>query len=196
MSCTWQLSNQENDSWTPLWNAQINPVQPAYFSEEMTTDGLAVVCGGSQYAGQLLKNTAPLLNPNNKFIATYGIKFGADLLAAGQVIEIDRKFTDVNGYTYDGSFQLLPGRAWMTQVNNPWVDNGAQAALSVDVWNTVTVSYVLDYVNHTISVNGSPLIAAKKIGWAVNEVVTQLQLCTSKSGFYMCKFKNIGLIAE
>lgn len=196
MSCTWQYENQENDVWTPEWNAQINPTQPAYFEAEMTADGLAVVCGGAPYAGQLLKNSAALLAPNNKFLATQAVKFSADLLSNGQVIEMDRKFTDANGYTYDGSFQLLPWRSWMSQISNPWVDDGAMPALVTDVWNTVTVSYVIDYVGHTISVNGSPLIPAKKIGWTPNQVVTQLQLCTSKAGFYMCRFKSIGLIAE
>lgn len=200
MPITWSITNQENDPWSPAFGPTINPTNPTYFNGQPTPNGLLVVCAGPKFAGALMKNSAPLWRQSTQFRAFCTIQFDQTALSNGQVFEIDRKFTDAAGYTYDGSFQINLAEGGKAQYSNPWKDFGgaAQITLTPNTPITLEVDYTLDYNAHTIVVtfNGvsTPAMNASKSGWAPNEIITQLQLCTNaQGGFYSCLYKNIGI---
>jgi hypothetical protein len=200
VSYSWQITNLERDGlWTPEWDPTINPKQPTGFAVEKTASGLVIVCDGQPDSGALGKCTSQWLNPSASVEFGCTVKFGDDIQYA-QVIEMDSKFTDASGFTYDGSFQFNVANGWMTQINNPWVNTGVPIPLEIDIENGVAIRYGFDYVNKNIrfaSANGKPIampaIPAQNHGWAPNTIVTQLQLCiASVAGAYSVEFSGIG----
>ena len=199
IACNWSLSGLENGIWSAVTGPTINPTAPTAFVIDKLPGELAIVCSGPAFAGALAKFSAPLPWASRLISFKYRVKLD-DTIAFAQVLETDTKFTDGAGWTYDGSFQFNVAEGWMTQINNPWVDTGVKLPLAVDVWNDVQIDYALDYNAHTIAiaaVNGKPLnmapLPAKQVGWGVNSIVTQLQLCTNaQGGAYIAKFMGIG----
>lgn len=196
----------EESTWSIQSGPSINPVSPNYFNTLLSTSSDRVVQIGHQsaaYAGALAKNTAPLVFPASSVSFMYSFQIDSATLSCGQVVETDMKITDPAGYTYDGSFQFNISKNWEMQVGNPWQDTGSTIPPPIpNVECDVVINYALDYSLHTITiltatVNGKlyPIkktFTGAKVGWAVNTIVTQLQLCTNgMPGGYSVTFYNI-----
>lgn len=198
----WTINGIESQPFTFHQGPDINPVNPDYFDIQQGTYGIQIFCRGKSYAGALAAATNPLILQSQTIAFKYTITLD-NSIAKAQVIETDTKFTDSNGWTYDGSFQFNVSRGWMVQLNNPWVDTGVKLPLNQGP-NDITIVYSLDYNAHTItvvSVNGTPLnakpIPAQQVGWGKSSIVTQFQLCTgSTGGVYNLLFNKISYAGQ
>jgi hypothetical protein len=209
LNTTWGITAIETGTFTSEWSPSINPAKPDSFTIEPGAQGeLIIVCSSlptNPFAGALAKTSLPWLagmqTPNVS--ASYQFKFD-DSVNYGQVVETDWKFTDANGWTYDGSFQWNIASGWIAQFGSPWVNAGFTGKFTQGLWNQVSVQYKIDYANHTIqivAINGTPVtcapVPAKQIGWGKNEAVGQFQLCTaSKGGAYEVQFTGIAVMGN
>jgi len=183
----WQLKKMEEGLFKPNWSPDINPVKPDYFAVQQVPSGVQIFCGGKAYAGQLAAQVNALMSEAQTITFKYTVTLDGSISVA-QVIETDNKFTDAQGWTYDGSLQWDISKDWMLQVNNPWVDAGVKMPLKQGP-NEIAIAYKLDYAAHTltvVSVNDEELmpivIPAKEVGWQKSSIVTQLQLCVGAAG--------------
>lgn len=203
--CTISKLEQES-GWTKNVGPTINPIAPTAYEFVQEPDGLRMYCIGPAYAGWLLKHVDPFPVAFTKLVFRHTLNIDDATLQDGQVSETDWKATDADGWTRDGSFQINFAKGRMTQVNNPWTDTGVAIPspdlvpgqpLSIEKhWtlNYVTPGATLD----ALIVNGTPYpigitIPAQKLGWAPNQLVTQLQQCIAgQPGAYSLKFSDIG----
>lgn len=198
----WTINGIESQPFTPHQGPDINPTSPDYFDIQQGAYGIQIFCRGKAYAGALAAVVNPLILQSQTITFKYTVELD-NSIAKAQVIETDTKFTDSNGWTYDGSFQFNVSQGWMVQINNPWVDTGVTVTLNQG-YNDVTIVYSLDYTAHTItviSVNGTPLnakpIPAQQVGWENSSIVTQLQLCLgSTGGVYDLIFSGISYTGQ
>lgn len=198
MTLRWIYSNLENEVWTPEQGPSINPDPPEDFQIQKTGDALQIYLRGAQgvYGGALAKGVKPLPTQGKKITLSLEVFFNQDLLEFGQVLEMDTKFTDYNGWTYPGDYQILVKNG-QQQIGNPWQNWGGKRMLFVNTWNEIRVSYELDYKNHTIKINDFEPFFAVDEGWEPNEIVNQLQLCSnSKAGFHNVYYRNISVEGE
>jgi hypothetical protein len=200
---SWSARGKETDPWTYEWDESINPTPPTIYDIQPVSDGLYISCSGPEYAGALAKHVGKLPDQTPTIVSMTRFRFDTSI-AYGQVIEIDRKITDAEGWTYDGSTQWNFAKGQAFEVDCPWVTvDGVVGKFAPDVWNDMEVEQLLDYQQHTltmrsVTVNGQKwdvgyVIPAKQAGWAKSEIVTQLQLCTaSKGGSYAVRFAGVG----
>ena len=190
MSLSWTIPNLESAVWTPNWSADINPEPPESFKVQPGPGGLQIFCASTKpYGGALASSVFELKSQlqSPKIIFSYTATLDQSI-TYGQVLETDSKFTDADGWTYDGSLQFVVVNGYMIQVGDPWRDTGVKIPLSIG-HNAIQIVYGMDFVKHTInmeSVNGKPLnqkpVPATQIGWQKSTIVSQLQLCTGANG--------------
>ena len=183
----WQITELEQGPFQYAWDTSINPAAPDRFDIQPVPNGVQIFCGGKADAGALAKAVNQLPAQSSTITFRYAVTLDSSI-AYAQVIETDTKITDAAGWTYDGSLQFNIAKGWMLQIGNPWKDTSVKIPLQQGL-NEITVQYALDYVAHTItvfSVNrqalNQPAIPAAQVGWAVSEIVTQLQLCLAAAG--------------
>lgn len=190
--------------WSKNVGPTINPTAPDGYELVQTPGGLRLYCCGKPYAGWLAKHVAPLYANFTDIPFNYSLVIDDATPLCAQVIETDTKFTDADGWTYDGSFQWNIQQGWVAQTGNPWQSSAVKIpALMPGAMTYVSLRYALDYVAHTlqvvsVSVNGtvypinSAPLPAKQSGWAKSEIVTQLQQCINgKEGAYSVLFPSI-----
>lgn len=193
MSLYWRHTNLEKNYWSIESGPSINPDPPEDFRVQYLPEELQLYIRGKEgiYGGALAKSVVKLPAQNTVMQLSLMVKFGPDLKAYGQVLELDTKFTDSEGYTYPGDYQILV-QGWQPQIGNPWFNWGEPLKLQLDSWNPLRVIYDLNYKDKTIRINGSDPIPATQEGWDSGEIVNQLQLCSnSKAGFHTVRYQNI-----
>lgn len=194
----------------PGWTAQvgptINPVSPNGYDVVQESNGIRLFCDGPAYSGWLAKQVNALLPGMTKISVAYNLTIDDATQTEAQVVEFDSKFTDAAGYTYDGSAQWNIAEAWMFQTDNSsgtWTDTGVKMAAPMpNVSVAVKIDYVLDYVNHNLTITGvtvngtysalSITLPAKQSGWAASQIVTQAQqVIGATAGAYSIKIAAI-----
>jgi hypothetical protein len=200
------LIDLENETWTAEVGPTINdPVAENYKIVQQGDAISLVMCSSLPYSGWLAKQVAKWPCMASKIIFRYTMMIDDATLTCAQVAETDAKFTDSDGYTYDGSAQWNIAKGWMFQIGNPWTDTGVTIEpFKPYVPQQVTIEYDIDYTGKAISIvavtthgerhilDSKPIPAVKE-GWAPSEIVTQLQQCnTGSPGGYTLRFTKIG----
>lgn len=119
--------------------------------------------------------------------------------SAVQAFETTLIWTDSDGYSYNGAFQIQypqGGHVEVSSFNNPWTDTTIVAPLPKDQSShSLEVDYVFDVVKKNRVVSGFMLdgksytipalfqnAPATKMGWAVKQFVPQFQLDQTQTG--------------
>lgn len=194
----WIYTDLEASLWTSESGPSINPAPPEDFQVQYTGKELQLFLRGAAgvYGGALAKGVQKLPTQSKKMQLSLEVFFCQDLLEFGQVLEMDTKVTDCEGWTYPGDFQLLVP-SWQPQIGNPWFNYGEPKTLFAGIWNRIKVAYELDYKNHTIRINNSDPLPAKQEGWAPAEIVSQLQLCSNgQEDYHTVYYNNIAIEGE
>lgn len=212
----WQLlvTGLEHKEWTAEVGPDINDPPASGYSMVKSDVGLSlVVTSIPPYGGWLAKHVEPLLVPARYIRFHFQMMIDVATLAAAQVAEVDSKFTDVAGWTYDCSAQFNIAKDWMFQVDDPWKDTGIQIEpLRPYEWTSFTIDYVIDYEGHTSSVVALTVgeefyavaeslwnIPAVQAGWSPDDgIVTQLQQVTNHlpNGGYTLLFRDVGYVLD
>lgn len=195
MSLFWRYTEMEQRYWSIETGPSINPDPPEDFRIQHTRSELQIYLRGKKgvYGGALAKSIAPLPGQSFKMQLSLELYFDESLLAYGQVLEMDTKFTDSEGFTYPGDYQILVASG-QPQIGNPWFDWGEPIKLIPNIWRSFTVDYDLDYAAKTISINESAPIPAVVEGWETGEIVNQLQLCSNSiAGFHVVRYGKISV---
>lgn len=193
MSLFWRYNNLEAIGWTAEMGPSINPDPPEDFRLQRTGSELQIYLRGKEgvYGGALAKGVELLPAESSHLQLSLEVQFDEALLEYGQVLEMDTKFTDSRGWTYPGDFQILVSNG-QPQIGNPWFDWGEPVELLEDKWMRFVIRYKLDYREHSISINDSRPLRASQEGWAYNQIVNQLQLCSnSRAGFHTVRYREI-----
>lgn len=204
---TVSLSQQQKD-WQYVWDPTISPVQATCGFILSTPQGLMLQTAHSlpSKGAWLAKNVAalPIQLPTVSFV--YDLMFDG-AIASADAQENDMKLTDADGWTYDGSMRtLVRSLNWPVEIWGPWTSSGGNVPpMAPGQFVNVAQNYYIDYVAHKITflsiVTTTPLqqyvlsinktFAAKQVGWAKSEIVTQLQPQTVGSGAYTVTYNNL-----
>jgi hypothetical protein len=205
-SPVYYITGIENTPWTDEWNTSINPVQATAYGHLLTPNGLVLqMISKVPYGGWLCKNVQQWPSSFQQAHITLGYELLIDdaTLISAQVIETDTRATAADGSTFCADFQFNIAKGWMIQYGSPWQDSGVKITPpQPGVVTGVQINYLFDFPNHVVtllSVNmGSSIYSinkmmpAKHLGWAANEIVTQLQQCnTGVPGGYTLRFSQI-----
>ena len=197
------LTNLENALWTDEWSTSINPVQATAYGHVATPEGLVLqMCSNVPYGGWLCKQVSPLYKQSQQITLAYTLAIDSATPLCAQVVETDMKLTDAEGWTYDGSLQFNIAERWMIHTGDPWKDTGIRIPLTPNKNTIVEIAYHLDYALKTLtyesitvdleSVGLNITLPAHKMGWAPNQIVTQIQQCNNNAkGGYSLRFPNI-----
>lgn len=209
----WKLSigNLELKEWTDVVGLDINDPPADNYGIVQTSDSLnLIMCSSKPYSGWLAKHVESL--PVFASSITFHYRMMIDeCIACAQVVETDTKLTDDEGWTYDLSAQWNVANDWMFQVDNEhwtWEDSGVRIESPLPYHPAdFKIEYLLDYNDKNSSIPavwafGSryplphpPWIPAKHVGWANDEIVTQLQQCNNaQPGGYTLRFAEIGYV--
>jgi hypothetical protein len=213
MMITARISNLENDPWEPVLGPDINPVDADTWQALNTPAGLVLSMMSTQpYGGWLAKRVSPLVFAAPRILFGYTMMIDDATPLIAQVAETDTKITDDQGWTYDLSAQWNIANGWMFQVDNQdwtWIDTGIQIPAPAPLEdNRIEIEYQIDYQTHTssivsVSADGERYaidpefhhIRARQVGWARNEIVSQLQQCNNATpGGYSLRFREIGYL--